>query len=209
MSYLHKTPAYIQWLYSGIKWRKKSGKKLLYLTFDDGPVPEATPEILKILAERGVKASFFCVGDNVRKNPDLFLRIIKEGHVVGNHTYNHINGWKTDLQEYLKNVAACKKAMEIVNIKSCLFRPPYGKIKRNQIYALKKAGYEVIMWDVLSGDFDKNLTAEDCLRKTVKSTSDGSVIIFHDSIKAIEKVRQVLPVYIEHFQSKGFSFATL
>ncbi|MGK7391704.1 MAG: polysaccharide deacetylase family protein [Candidatus Cyclobacteriaceae bacterium M2_1C_046] len=209
MSYFHKTPVYIQWLYAGITWRRKKGKKLLYLTFDDGPIPEATTEILNILAEKGVKATFFCVGDNVRKHSDLFLRIIKEGHVVGNHTYNHLNGWKTELQDYIENVTSCKETMEKLNIKSNLFRPPYGKIKRKQIAALKKANYEIVMWDVLSGDFDKDLTAEGCLRKTMKSTSDGSVIVFHDNIKTIEIVREVLPSYIDHFKSKGFSFATL
>lgn len=209
MSYFHKTPFFIQWLYPGLTWRKRAGKKLLYLTFDDGPIPEATPEVLQILKEKGVKASFFCVGDNIRKYPDIFLQLIEEGHVVGNHTFNHLNGWRNSLDQYVENVSLCTEIMKSFNIKSSLFRPPYGKIKRNQLSALNKKNYKIIMWDVLSGDFDHKIDHEECLRQTIKATTDGSIIIFHDSIKSIEKVRQVLPAYIDHFHSKGFSFVPL
>lgn len=209
MPYFHKTPIYVQWLYPGLTWRKRSGKKILYLTFDDGPVPEATPDVLEILSNKGVKASFFCVGDNIKKHPELFLQIIKEDHVVANHTFNHLDGWDCALEEYVDNVELCKKEMEDQNIKSRMFRPPYGKINRKQIKTLKKAGYDIIMWDVLSGDFDANLSAKDCLKKSINATSDGSIIIFHDSIKSIDKVRKVLPSYIDHFQNEGFTFATL
>ena len=209
MAYLHKTPFYIQWLYPGVTWKKKKGEKLLYLTFDDGPVPEATPEILQILNDKSIKATFFCVGDNVVKHPEIFTSIIRDGHAVGNHTYNHLNGWKTSSDHYLDNVMKCKNVMDRQNVKSGLFRPPYGKIQRRQIASLKKENFNIIMWDVLSGDFDKELDHRDCLKKTIKATTDGSIIIFHDSIKAIEKVRKVLPLYIEYFQNKGYSFASL
>lgn len=194
--YFVKTPGIIQSALGGLIWRMSKSKKV-YLTFDDGPVPEATPWVLDLLKSRGVKASFFCVGDNVRKYPEIYRRILNEGHSVGNHTYNHLNGWKTDSAAYTENVAKAAKLID-----SSLFRPPYGKLTPRAVKRLNK-DYDVIMWDVLSGDFDTSITPEDCLRNVKTHASAGSIIVFHDSIKAIDKLKFVLPEVISFFEQKG------
>lgn len=196
------------WLYPALIWKKKPGKKALYLTFDDGPVPDATGWILHILAERNIKATFFCVGDNIRKYPEIFNRLINEGHSIGNHTYNHLNGWKCSMHEYGENVNKCDEQLRKKGIKSSLFRPPYGKIKNKQIKGLER-NFQIIMWDVLSGDFDPGITPEKCLKKTIKATADGSVIVFHDNNKSLATLKKVLPAYLDHFLAKGYKFLPL
>src|SRR5690606_7547607 len=150
--------------------------------FDDGPIPDVTPEVLNILKKYDVKATFFCVGDNIRKHPDIFDRIKKEGHQIGNHTYNHLKGWNTPHDLYLENTALCNT---LTGTK--LFRPPYGRATRAQYAQLKKQ-YEIIMWDVMSGDFDEKLDPETCLNNVINHAENGSIVIFHDNIKAIPRV---------------------
>lgn len=193
-------------LFPKYTWRKKG--KGVYLTFDDGPVPEATLEVLDILKQFDVKATFFCVGENVQNNPYILKRILAEGHSVGNHTFNHLKGTETDYQEYLDNVQKCTKAFTDNGVKTPLLRPAHGRMTRGQRNNLATK-YEIIMWSVLSGDFSKSVSVEKCLDKSVKYTKNGSIVLFHDSIKTIDKVREVLPRYIEQVQSKGLEFKCL
>jgi peptidoglycan-N-acetylglucosamine deacetylase len=180
----------------------------LYLTFDDGPIPGPTEFVLDTLKQFSVKATFFCIGDNIRKHPEIFNRIVTEGHAVGNHTFNHVKGWSISLQAYVDNVKKCEVAIhnsQFTIHNSRLFRPPYGRITRNQIQALKH-DYSIIMWDVLTADYKRSLSPEVCLRNSIGVTRPGSVIVFHDSLKAERNMRYALPRYIEHFLGKGYSF---
>lgn len=194
--YIVKTPLFAQWLFKKLVWRI-AGTKKVYLTFDDGPVPEATPWVLDVLKEAGIKATFFCVGENVDKYPDIYQRILDEGHAIGNHTYNHFNAWKTDRESYLSNV---EKASQVIDSK--LFRPPYGKLSPALSKKLEE-DYDIIMWDILSGDFDSNITAEKCLANVRKNAKEGSIIVFHDSVKAIDKLKYVLPEVIAFFKEQN------
>ena len=194
--YFVKTPGIIQSVFTSLIWRIANSKKV-YLTFDDGPVPEATVWVLDLLKSKNIKATFFCVGENVEKYPEIYNRIISEGHSVGNHTYNHLNAWKTKNAIYSENV---EKASNVIN--SSLFRPPFGKLSLGLIKDLKER-YDVVMWDVLSGDFDSNLTPLDCLTNVKENSKEGSIIVFHDSIKAIESLKFALPRVIDFFEDKG------
>lgn len=185
-------------MYPSLTWQIPSEKKDIYLTFDDGPHPAITPFVLDTLSAFGAKATFFCIGKNVENNTALYQRIIDEGHAVGNHTYNHVNGWKTNDEAYFKEVI---KTKEVVDSK--LFRPPYGRISRFQVQQLKKL-FNIIMWDVLSGDFDRELSPELCLKNVISNTRAGSIVVFHDSEKAVEKLKYALPKTLEHLQKKGF-----
>jgi peptidoglycan/xylan/chitin deacetylase (PgdA/CDA1 family) len=178
-------------------------RKEIFLTFDDGPVPEVTPDVLGILKEKNAKATFFCVGENVRKHPGVFLRIRDEGHAIGNHTYNHLNGWKTPPGEYAGNVMRCEELFHTM-----LFRPPYGRFTPSQFFLLRKK-FRFILWSVLSMDFLKGTSPEKCLRIVLDNTSAGSIVVFHDSLKAKENLFSVLPGFLDHFQKKGFSFRTI
>ena len=185
----------------------------LFLTFDDGPIPDVTPQILSILKKFNVKATFFCIGENVKKYPEIFRQILEDGHAIGNHTYNHLNGWKTSADDYLQNVLKCDEILksEIRNPKSeivNLFRPPYGRIKLSQIKKLRK-NFRVIMWDVLSEDYNKEISGEQCFQNVASSASNGSIIVFHDSEKARERVLYALPKVIEHFSQMNFSFKAI
>ncbi|WP_439504303.1 polysaccharide deacetylase family protein [Sediminibacterium sp.] len=199
--YLVKTPWWLRMIYSGYTWRMPLTDKAIYLTFDDGPHEVATPFVLDTLKQYQAKASFFCIGKNVRLHPEIYQRIIAEGHTVGNHTENHLNGWHTPNNEYLKNI---QQAEEV--IQSNLFRPPYGRIKRSQAKALDK---QIVMWDVLSGDFDPNLTPEGCLAYCIKHTEAGSIVVFHDSAKAFDKMKYALPKMLDYFSHQGFKFKSL
>ncbi len=180
-----------------------AGETKIYLTFDDGPVPVITPWVLDVLKEEKVKATFFCVGENVEKHGDIYQRILNEGHAVGNHTYNHLNGWNTHGNQYAKNVLKCAEV-----VKSRLFRPPYGRAKKSQV-ALLSSHYKIIMWDVLSGDYDKSTTPEQCLKNVNTYVRNGSVIVFHDSVKAQPKLEYALPRFIKFAKEKGFEFGVL
>ena len=180
--YLVKTPRLIQNLFPNFKWSIPTKEKTVYLTFDDGPIPKVTPWVLDQLKAFGFKATFFCVGDNIKKYPEVFERIINEGHSVGNHTYNHLNGWTSDNINYFHNIRACAQQM---NTK--LFRPPYGRLKPKQAQFLQRH-YDIIMWSLLSGDFDPNISKEMCLENVVSNLYPGSIIVFHDSLKAFDKL---------------------
>lgn len=201
--YLAKAPILLQWLYPTLTWHRSRSEKCLYLTFDDGPIPDVTPNIIKILEGYGVKATFFCVGENIKKHPDLFNSLVERGHRIGNHTYHHLNGWKTDTETYLDNISRCQQL-----INTDLFRPPYGRGSRAQ-YALLRQQYEIIMWDVLSGDFDVKLSPQDCLANVIRHARNGSIIVFHDNVKAIPRVTYALPRAIEHWLAQGYTFGVL
>ena len=204
--YLVKTPWLLKKLYPQLLWNKSRNKPCIYLTFDDGPIPIVTPFVLNILKQYNAKATFFCIGDNVSKHPDVFEQVKNAGHNIGNHTYNHLRGWKTGNKTYLDNIL---KTDELVH--SNLFRPPYGKIKSSQIRLLKKAkpGLQIIMWDVLSADFDIDVKPEACLQNVLKHTKSGSIVVFHDSLKAYERLEYVLPRALDVWSKAGFSFDTL
>jgi len=204
--YLIKTPFWLRWLYPGLVWRKISAKPVIYLTFDDGPIPEVTPFVLSVLERYDAKATFFCIGDNIRKHPGIFQKLIEGGHAIGNHTFNHLKGWKTKDEVYLENFKLCDNLT-----KSKLFRPPYGRIKRSQVSKLKDefSGLQIVMWDVLSGDFDLNLSPDKCLKNVLKATEAGSIVVFHDSLKACERLEYVLPRALEFWKKKGYSFEAL
>ena len=200
--YFVKTPWYLKSVYPSLVWDLPK-TDTLYLTFDDGPVPGVTDIILDILAGYQAKATFFCIGDNIRKHPDLFRRISQEGHAIGNHTYHHVNGWRTDLNTYLDEVVNCEALVQ-----TKLFRPPYGRISFQQIQELKKE-FSIVMWDVLSGDFDTTLHADTCVQHVVEHAVGGSIVVFHDSLKASERVLPALPAVLKHFADKGFLFRAL
>lgn len=195
-----RTPGVLKLLYPDFIWRYNSGDKKVYLTFDDGPIPDSTPWTLDLLKEKNVKASFFCVGDNVRKYPDLYRRIVQEGHVVGNHTFNHLKGWKKNAPKYIENVIMASEL-----IKSHLFRPPYGLIRRSQAKHLQKE-YKIVMWDVLSGDYRQDISPEDCLRGVMENTRSGSIILFHNHKKADRNMRYAVPRLIDELKSQGYEF---
>ncbi|MDZ7936213.1 MAG: polysaccharide deacetylase family protein [Emticicia sp.] len=195
-------------LYPNFVWRKPSDEKKIYLTFDDGPIPEVTEFVLETLAKYDAKATFFCIGGNISKNPNIFQKILQDGHSVGNHTFNHLRGWATDDVMYLENVGKCQTEIQKNGYNTNLFRPPYGRIKRKQANALLP-DYEIVMWDVLSGDFSQNLSPETVLKQSIKHTEAGSIVLFHDSIKANASMSYALPRILEHFSEKEFVFSKL
>ena len=175
----------------------------IYLTFDDGPTEQATAFVLDQLAKYQAKATFFCIGDNVRKHPLLYQQLLADGHAVGNHTYHHKNGWKTYHAEYVDEVMQCSKI-----VKSTLFRPPYGRLTWRQFKSVKKH-FQVVMWDVLSYDFNPSMTAKACIERVLKSTKPGSIVVFHDSEKCFPLLKDVLPQVLEAFQKKGWQMQAL
>jgi len=203
MFYKVKIPKIVKLLAPSLIYNIDSMEKIVYLTFDDGPIPETTPEILDILDMFQAKATFFCLGKNVKTNPDLFALIKSKGHAVGNHSYNHLNGWKTKKKQYFEDI---EKANELIN--SSMFRPPYGKITPGQIKSLRKK-YKIVMWDVLSGDFDPSISTGACVKNVLKNTNYGSIIVFHDSIKAKKTVLKALPLVLENLAGQGYEFKSL
>jgi peptidoglycan/xylan/chitin deacetylase (PgdA/CDA1 family) len=205
---IHRTPFFLPWLYSSLIWRMPSQGKDLYLTFDDGPVPGPTEFVLDTLDKFGAKATFFCIGENIKKHPDVFKKIVSAGHAIGNHTFNHLNGWKTKTEDYKRNFLLCQdEIVKHIQPHPTVFRPPYGRISRDQIKALSE--FSIVMWDVLSVDYDKNLAPEKCLRNTINVTRNGSIIVFHDSYKAEQNLKFVLPRFIKHFSEEGFTFKAI
>ena len=220
-SYLVKTPKFVQRIFPERVWAFPNNNNFVYLTFDDGPIPEVTPWVLETLKKHQAKATFFCIGDNIKKHPEVFKQVISEEHSVGNHTFNHLNGWKTETEEYIKN---CGEFHEI--LRSCLplndkfnstsysefkiqnsellFRPPFGKMTSKQFKILQQKGYKIIMWDVLSADFDNSISKEKCLQNVLKNLESGSIIVFHDSLKAETKLKYVLPKVLEYIKERGF-----
>lgn len=208
MFYFVKTPGWLKKIYGSYTWSMPSDEKIIYLTFDDGPHPQATPFVLALLKRYNATATFFCIGKNVIAEPGIYQQILNNGHKVGNHTYNHLNGWKTGNETYMKDVALAAQ-----HIDSNLFRPPYGRITSFQARNLRSVmqGKEpkVIMWDVLSGDFDMDITNERCLSNVILSAVPGSIIVFHDSQKAFLKLQYVLPRVLEFFAKKGYAFRAI
>ncbi len=205
----HRVPFFLPWFYPSLLWRMPTREKVLYLTFDDGPVPGPTDFVLEVLSRHKVRATFFCIGDNIRKHPDLFSRILASGHAVGNHTVNHLNGWKTSAQEYVANTTAFDSIAADAGLPNParLFRPPYGQITRRQINMLK--GYNIVMWDVLSQDYNPRLSGENCLKRTIRACRPGAIIVFHDSYKAQRNMEYTLPRLIDHFNRLEFRFSAL
>lgn len=225
--YLVKTPFLLKKLYpSSLLWNKSRDHKVIFLTFDDGPIPIVTPWVLKTLKNFKAKATFFCIGENITKYPEIFEQLKLDGHAVGNHTYNHLKGWETDDNTYLENF---QKSQELTQTN--LFRPPYGRIKRSQIDLLeyqdisikyqdnnpkfqinqksKIKNLKIVMWDVLSGDFDINLSPEKCLKNVLKHTENGSIVVFHDSLKAFDRLEYTLPKALEFWVKQGYTFEIL
>ena len=183
-------------------------EKILFLTFDDGPVPEATPEVLSLLNDFGAKATFFCIGDNVKKHQKIFEDILSHGHAIGNHTFNHLNGWRTPLKTYLENVTKCDVLLAHSQKQTLLFRPPYGKITPSEYSSLKKV-YRIVMWDVLARDWETERSADSCFKRIVKGAKPGSIVVFHDSIKAKPRMLPALQATLEHFGRLGYRFESL
>ncbi len=207
MFYMVKTPWWLKKMYPSLVWDIPSEEKVLYLTFDDGPHKIFTPLVLSHLQQFNAKATFFCIGKNVGETPSVYSAILQQGHAVGNHTQNHLNGWKTKDDIYIQNIAEAS-----AHIQSGLFRPPYGRITKFQAALLqqRQAGpFVIIMWDVLSGDFDTDLSPERCLQNVMMYAKPGSIIVFHDSAKAFDRMNYALPRVLEHFSNRGFTFKTL
>ena len=200
-TYLTKTPWIVQKVFSNYTWCYSSEEKTIYLTFDDGPTPEVTDFVLDELKKFNAKATFFCVGENVKRHHQLYERILEEGHAVGNHTFNHLNGFRTKNKQYFENIEHAT-----THIHSNLFRPPYGKIKKSQGRKLLKDGYQMIMWSVLSGDFDTSVSPEKCYLNVVRYASEGSIVVMHDSKKAKEKIYDSLPKILNYFSKRGYRF---
>lgn len=202
MFYLVKTPWLVERIvYPGYVWSLSGAQKTIYLSFDDGPHPEVTPFVLEILRKFDAKATFFCIGNNVVKYPDVYRQILEEGHAVGNHSYHHLNGWKTGKDAYVKDVAQAAQ-----HIDAMLYRPPYGRITRGQANTLQEElGLRIIMWSVLSGDFDRELSPEGCLSNSLQA-GPGSIVVFHDSDKAFSRMRYALPRLLEQYGERGFLF---
>jgi peptidoglycan/xylan/chitin deacetylase (PgdA/CDA1 family) len=203
MFYFVKTPWWLKLLYKNCVWQIKGTKKVIFLTFDDGPHPTITPFVLDELKKYNAKATFFCIGKNVLLHNDIYRKITTEEHTIANHTHNHLNGWKTDNDIYLENIAEAKK-----HIDSKLFRPPYGRVTKYQLQQLatKRFQLRTIMWSVLSGDFDKKITPEKCFHNVIRNTKNGSIVVFHDSEKAFERLQYALPKVLEYFTEQGYSF---
>ena len=209
-----KIPGFLKMLYPRRIWRVPGKEKLLYLTFDDGPIKNVTPWVLDELKKIDAKATFFCIGKNIWKNPQIFRRIIDEGHSIGNHTYSHLNGWKSKTQFYCTNVQKAQKEIEAhsgenLPSENDLFRPPYGRVKCKQAKLLKESGYRIVMWDILSMDFDNKINPKKCLQNVTRNARPGSIIVFHDSIKAKKNMQATLPEVLNHFSRLGYDFKGL
>lgn len=206
MFYLVKTPSLLKKLYPECIWNMETKENEIYLTFDDGPHPQVTQFVLDELKKYNAKATFFCIGKNVKEHFDIYKQIISEGHRPGNHTFNHLNGWKTTDKKYLDDI---KQAADIID--SPFFRPPYGRATKFQMKALQEDKFQLktIMWDVLSGDFDEKITPENCYLNVVKYAKAGSIIVFHDSLKALPRLQYALPLVLRFFSEKGFVFKVL
>ncbi|MFB9055923.1 polysaccharide deacetylase family protein [Mariniflexile ostreae] len=218
-----KTPLAVKKLFPNYTWNLSTAKKTIYLTFDDGPTPEITNWTLSVLKQYHAKATFFCIGDNAEKHPEVFKTILKDGHTIGNHTHNHLNGWKTKTKEYLRSIEKTHAVLQSYFSKHetgvrlndqewhnpLLFRPPYGRIKPKQGRRLRALGYKIIMWDILSFDWDASVSPETCAKRVINKTSNGSIIVFHDSKKASKNMMYALPKVLDYFSKRGYSFESI
>ena len=202
--FIEQPPILYRLLFPGAVWRKPvKGEKTVYLTFDDGPIPDITPWVLNILDKYDVKATFFCVGDNVRKHSDIYKMVLERGHRVGNHTFNHVQGIRKFSKRYLQNTQLASDYID-----SDLFRPPHGHMRISQYFTLRRY-FKIIMWDVVTRDYSKHMTPEKVLENVKKYTRDGSVIVFHDSLKAEKNIKYALPRSIEWLKEQGYTFRLL
>ncbi|MFC5194577.1 polysaccharide deacetylase family protein [Bizionia hallyeonensis] len=214
-----KTPKIIKKILPDYVWEFSTSEKVLYLTFDDGPTPEITQCTLDTLKQYQAEATFFCIGNNIQKHPEIFHNILNEGHRVGNHSNTHLKGWRTTVENYISDI---REAQTIINFEleksevamqdahpSCLFRPPYGQIKPSQGKALKALGYTVVTWSILSFDWEKETAPETCYNNVVNEAKPGSIIVFHDSVKASKNLMHALPKVLAYFSEKGYSFKRL
>ena len=211
-----KTPVVAKKMFPNYVWDIPTSEKVLYLTFDDGPTPEVTEWTLRTLESFGAKATFFCIGKNIALYREIFKQVVSAGHHIGNHTHNHIKGWKTKADPYIDNVLKAQeeidsalKALEIKNSDGqspALFRPPYGQISPKQGKQLIELGYKIIMWDVVAYDWDKNITPETCLQRVTSKAKNGSIVVFHDSVKAKKNLQYALPKTLEFFSKQGYRF---
>ena len=210
-----KIPAITKRIFPNYVWDFSSKEKTIYLTFDDGPTPEITTWTLDLLNKYNAKATFFCIGNNIEKHPDIFKIILENGHSIGNHTHNHLKGWQIDTETYLQNIEQAQSVIDfhLLNNKHLgiekLFRPPYGQIKPTQAKSLIKMGYKVIMWSVITFDWEQSIPKEKCLENVIKNASEGNIIVFHDSIKASKNMMYALPKALEHFSKKGYTFKAI
>lgn len=213
--YWIKTNRFIKKIFSNYVWDIPNTENKIYLTFDDGPTPEITQWVLQELEKYNAKATFFCIGNNIKKHPEIFEKVIANGHSIGNHTFNHLNGWKTPTEDYLANsiqwsVVSGQSPNCQLKTENCnLFRPPYGKIKTAQSKRLRQLSYKIIMWDVLSADYDATISKEKCLENATKNVQSGSIIVFHDSVKAFPHLEYTLPKALKYYKEKGFVFEKL
>lgn len=204
--YWIKTPVWVKHLFPSLTWSFSSTEKKVYLTFDDGPTPEITNWVLDQLDQFDAKATFFCVGDNISRYPELCHEILQKGHLIANHTQNHLNGWKTSTNAYKDNVEKCQNLISnLSHNQQLLFRPPYGKIAPGQVNQLKKIGYKIIMWDVLSADFDSSTSPEQCLNYVIQNVRSGSIVVFHDSRKSFRNLQVALPAILEFLRKKNYN----
>lgn len=204
-TYRIKTHWLVKTIFSKYVWELPNNENKVYLTFDDGPIPEVTEWVLSELRTHNAKATFFCIGDNVKKHPEVLQKVIDENHAIGNHTYNHLNGWKTSTSDYIENTKLYSTEISKLKIENCqLFRPPYGKIKPSQSKILRKKGHEIIMWEIISYDFDTTISKEQCLENVIKNVKSGSIIVFHDSRKAFNNLKFVLPRTLQFLKENGF-----
>ncbi|MDX2248889.1 MAG: polysaccharide deacetylase family protein [Bacteroidia bacterium] len=207
--YLIKIPKLVRNYYSEYIWRIPTDRKTVYLTFDDGPTPEVTDWVLEQLKAYKAKASFFLIGKNVRQHPDIVHRIIDAGHSIGNHTYNHVNGWKVSAKTYIKDFLLAQQTIaEFTGYQTLFFRPPYGKITTGQARQILKEN-EIVMMDVISADFDPSLSGEDCYHNVVRNSRKGSIVLLHDSVKGFGRLEYALPELLKYFSEKGYSFSSI
>ncbi len=203
------TPKLVKSFFPNLVWDIPTNEKIIYLTFDDGPTPEITEWTLDILKQFDAKATFFCIGKNIEDHSEIFKKIISNGHSIGNHTLNHIKGWSTKTQSYIENITETQSIIDKLSKtprRINLFRPPYGQITPKQIKKTSALGYKIIMWSVLSIDWDKNITHEQCLKNVIDNTNSGSIVVFHDSVKACDNMKYALPKTLEYFSEKGYKF---
>lgn len=200
----HTIPFFLPLIMPSLTWKVKTKDKVLFFTFDDGPHPTITPWVLGQLKQYNAKATFFCVGENAATYQDTYRSVLEQGHATGNHTYNHLKGWVTPDETYYANIDQCAAV-----VKSNLFRPPYGRISLKQIREVKRKGYQIVMWDVLTCDYEKTLNVQKAIADCIKAISPGSVIVMHDSEKAEAQLKQLLPALLQHFSTQGYTFAHL
>ncbi|MEQ8239743.1 MAG: polysaccharide deacetylase family protein [Cyclobacteriaceae bacterium] len=202
----YKVPQLVMWGYPSAIWKIKTTQKEIFLTFDDGPTPNSTFEILELLDNYHAKATWFCLGGNLKSHPSIADTIISKGHLLGNHAYYHESGWKTSTAKYLANVELCQKELNRISEKARLFRPPYGEIKYAQLRLLKE--YKIYMWSHISWDFDPNLDIGKSINKMTKAPT-GSILLFHDQIKSVNSTKIILEAVLKHFTNQGYQFKVL